>query len=160
MNERASQYKLPWLAISVALHAIVFALLYLFTPLREFVFPERQPGRPEAASVSRRQIMQVQEEIEEHIEMKMRQRLREMEEIKHVMHQVERTKDQAYQEMARGLSQDAVQVALEEMARSMQLQQQCISDQRTQANDLAVSIGEIDTYLQANSEFAPEEPKE
>lgn len=157
MNRTAALSRLPWLTISVILHLIVFALLYLFTPLREIVTPDAPDRRIKPAPVSRRQIRQVQQELNEQMEMKILSQVNELQAIEQAIQEIEQTRDRAYREMAGKLSRSAIDVALTEMEKTIILQQEITAQQQRQTQELKTVMTEIEDYLRKK---IPTDPRE
>jgi len=64
-NSREKQF--PWLAASVALHALAFGLIVWFTPLRDALLPDSNPrgAKPRASNMTARQLSELAERIDD-----------------------------------------------------------------------------------------------
>lgn len=120
---------LLWPILSFILHLVGFALLVIFTPLREIIIPEKQPQPSMLSQISIRELEEIAEDIEQARENEIAQYLMELQTILHNMEYMKNELLKSFDEFAK---QEAEQVkpeieqlfdkVLEKQERSVELQ--------------------------------------
>ena len=89
------RHNLGWDAASMVLHALLFALLILFTPVRRLVLPERPPSPPAAERLSADAIGRLDEKL---ADARLRELQRILDEFQTVLNDMEVVRDQLRQD--------------------------------------------------------------
>lgn len=118
-----------WPILSFLLHLIGFALLVIFTPLREIIIPEKQPQPSKLSQISARELEEIAENVEQARENEIAQYLMELQTILHNMEYMKNELLKSFDEFAKQESEKVkpeieqlFDKVLEKQERSVELQ--------------------------------------
>lgn len=155
-GEEIPKRRLPWLAISIAGHLLVGGVFYYVMPRRDpidLTKPEKDP-----TTLSRAQMEEVQAQLQEIAEDRLKRRVEELQLIEEEMAKIEAIKSEAYDAMAENMAEQARGDALQDLEAVLKIQDGTLTKQKAQTDKIATTMQEVDTFLKDWEELvtAPE----